>query len=481
MKPDGSVQKFRSRANAGGRRSILKADVKLFEILVRVADPMLVVLTGILAHYLYFGTPLLSETYWLVLLGVAVLCVAIFPLVRLYEPQRGVTFVVEVRNLAYAWALVGAFIAVVFFATKSGAAFSRAWTVLWLALGFAAHFGTRVALRQLLRSLRRRGMNQRHIVVVGAGNLGRDIVERLHAAPWSGYSVRGFYDDNPELAGNWFHGVPVLGNPADLARDIETLGLDQVWIALPLRAEMRIRELQSALQRVSVQISFVPDIHSFHLINHSVSEVAGLPVINLTDTPLTGSKLAVKAVEDYVLSTLLVIAFSPLLVFLAIAVKLDSRGPVIYRQERVTWNGTRFEMFKFRSMPVDAEEVSGPVWSKPDEQRATRFGIFLRRTSLDELPQLLNVLRGEMSLVGPRPERPGFVERFRAEIPGYMQKHLVKAGITGWAQVNDLRGDTDLRKRIEYDLFYIENWSVWFDLRILALTAWRVMRSRNAY
>ena len=235
------------------------------------------------------------------------------------------------------------------------------------------------------------------------------------------------------------------------------------------------------LQRHSVQVRFVPDIFNFTLLHHSFTEIAGLPVINLTDSPLEGRNLALKNIEDFLLSALILLATSPLLLVIALGVKLTSPGPVFYRQERVTWNGGRFRMFKFRTMAVDAEAESGPVWARPGQRRATRFGAFLRRWSLDELPQLINVLRGEMSIVGPRPERPEFVERFKHEIPRYMQKHLVKAGITGWAQVNDLRGHTDLERRIEYDLYYIENWSVWFDLRIMALTIVHVMRARNAY
>ena len=480
MTPSGS-EPIRKRTISPAGRSILKSHATLLETLIRVADPLLVIAAGIVAYQIYFDSWELPESYWIVLIGVAVLCVAIFPMARLYEPQRGVTFFVETRKLAYAWMLVGACIAAVLFATKTGAAFSRAWIAIWLSLGLVAHLTTRAALHQLLRWLRRHGMNQRHIVVVGAGDLGREIVRRLRAAPWSGFAVRGYFDDDRSLAGQQFHTVPVLGTPEDLVRDIKGMQLDQVWIALPLREEARIRELLTALQQVSVQISFIPDIHSFHLINHSVTEVAGMPVINLTDSPLTGINLALKATEDFVLAGVLILLISPLLLLIAIGVKLDSRGPVFYRQERLTWNGTRFTMIKFRSMPINVESESGAVWAKRSEPRATRFGAFIRRWSFDELPQLINVLRGEMSLVGPRPERPQFVERFRAEIPGYMQKHLVKAGITGWAQINDYRGDTDLRKRIEYDLFYIENWSIWFDIRILALTLVRVIRSRNAY
>ena len=236
-----------------------------------------------------------------------------------------------------------------------------------------------------------------------------------------------------------------------------------------------------ALQGAPVEVCFVPDIYNFTLLHHSVSEIAGLAVINLTDSPLHGVHALVKTLEDMLLASVLLALASPLMIALALGVKRSSPGPVFYRQERVTWSGASFQMLKFRTMPSDAESHSGPVWANRDESRATPFGAFLRRWSLDELPQLFNVLRGEMSIVGPRPERPEFVARFRQEIPRYMQKHLVKAGITGWAQVNDFRGNTDLNERIQYDLYYIENWSVWFDLRIIAMTVLHVFRTRNAY
>jgi putative colanic acid biosynthesis UDP-glucose lipid carrier transferase len=463
------------------QRSILKAHANLLELALRLADPAMVIAAALLAHRRFFGSWTPNESYWLAILGVAVLSVALFPLLRVYEPQRGVSLAIEVRNLLSAWALLAAVVFATFFVTKSGAEFSRVWTAMWLSIGFLVHLAARIALRLLLRDLRRRGYNQRHIVIVGAGTLGREVVARLKATAWSGFSVRGFYDDDPALAGQWLEGVPVLGSPEDLLRDIGALKLDQVWIALPLRAEDRIKELLGGLQQVSVQVSFVPDIYGFHLINHSVSEVAGLPIINLNDTPLAGINAVLKTIEDYVLASVLLLVLAPLMALIALAIRLDSRGPLIYRQQRLTWNGSTFTMLKFRTMPVDAERETGPVWATRDRPRATRVGRVLRRYSLDELPQLVNVLRGQMSLVGPRPERPEFVERFRAEIPGYMQKHLVKAGITGWAQVNDLRGDSDLHKRIEYDLYYIENWSVWFDVRVLALTLVKVALSRHAY
>jgi putative colanic acid biosynthesis UDP-glucose lipid carrier transferase len=293
--------------------------------------------------------------------------------------------------------------------------------------------------------------------------------------------VRAFYDDDPALAGTQVEGIAVRVTVDAVARDLDAGNVDQVWIALPLRADALFRELLLQLRRHSVGVRLVPDIFNFALLNHLVTEVAGLPVINLAESPLSGLNRAIKGTEDFVLSLLLLVIASPLMLLIALGLKLSSPGPAIYAQERATWNGRHFMMRKFRTMPVDAEAASGPVWSSQGERRATPFGAFLRRSSLDELPQLLNVLQGDMSLVGPRPERPEFVEQFRRQIPGYMQKHLVKAGITGWAQVNDLRGDTDLTRRIEYDLYYIDNWSLMFDLRVLCLTLWHILTSRNAH
>ncbi len=338
-----------------------------------------------------------------------------------------------------------------------------------------------MTIRLALRQLRRHGYNQRHVVIVGAGQLGTNIATRLRAAPWAGFNIHGFYDDDPTKAGTRIAGIAIRGSVSQMFEDLEREPMDQVWIALPLRAEERIREVLDGLRLHTVQVRLVPDIFNFSLLHHSVSEIVGLPVINLTDSPLDGPHRVTKAIEDFVFAALFLALISPLMLLIAIGIKLGSRGPVLYRQERVTWNGERFGMLKFRSMPMDVEATTGPVWSQPGEQRATRFGAFLRRTSLDELPQFINVLRGEMSIVGPRPERPEFVERFKHEIPGYMQKHLVKAGITGWAQVNDLRGNTDLSERIQYDLYYIENWSIWFDLRIIALTLIHLVRSEHAY
>jgi putative colanic acid biosynthesis UDP-glucose lipid carrier transferase len=235
------------------------------------------------------------------------------------------------------------------------------------------------------------------------------------------------------------------------------------------------------LQHTAVDIRLVPDIFGFRLINHSVSNVAGMSVINLSVTPMEGINLWIKTLEDKLIAAVVLVLVAPLLLLIAIAIKVSSRGPVFYRQARLSWNLREFTMYKFRTMPVDVEEGSGPVWAKEGEQRATPVGRFLRRTSLDELPQFWNVIKGDMSVVGPRPERPVFVEKLKREVPSYMQKHMVKAGITGWAQVNGWRGDTDLSRRIEHDLYYIDNWSLWLDLKIIFMTVFTGFVHKNAY
>jgi putative colanic acid biosysnthesis UDP-glucose lipid carrier transferase len=462
-------------------RTLLKPNATAVATLTRVLDPACSVIAGVLAFELYGPAVASTEHYGVLLFAGALAIAMIFPSFRLYDTYRGASLANELRDLLVAWALLAAIAAAMLFVTKTGQTFSRGWVALWFALGFLMTAGVRTGARIILRQLRRSGRNLRYVAIVGAGRLGERVARELASASWTGLDVIGFYDDDAATHDSLVAGKRVFGAAEHLAQDVAARGIDQVWIALPLRAELRVREILALLRNSAVEIRFVPDIFGFHLLNHSISEVAGLPVLSLTATPMAGFARLAKLMEDALLGTLFVIVTLPLMAVIAIGVKLSSPGPVLYRQARVTWNGAEFAMLKFRTMPVTAETESGAVWSRRGESRATRVGLLLRRFSLDELPQLFNVLKGEMSLVGPRPERPEFVAQFRHEIPGYMQKHLVKAGITGWAQVNDLRGDSDLARRIQYDLYYIDHWSLWFDLRILALTLWHILTSRNAH
>jgi putative colanic acid biosysnthesis UDP-glucose lipid carrier transferase len=462
-------------------RPLLKPHAATFAAVLRLVDPACALAAGAVAFAVYPPTVVSAEHYLVLLAAGAIAIGAIFPAFRLYDTYRGASLASELRDLTLAWTTLGALVAGALFLAKMGEAFSRVWVGLWLVLGFVLAAAARIVVRLTLRHWRRRGRNLRHVAIVGAGALGERVARVLAEAPWTGFNVVGFYDDEPSLHGRAVAGRPVFG-PADLlATDVETRGFDQVWLALPLRAERRVHAILDLLRNSAAEVCLVPDIFGFHLLNHSFSEVAGLPVLSLTATPMAGSARVAKAIEDRVLGAIALVVAAPVMALVALGVKVDSPGPVLYRQQRVTWNGVEFAMLKFRTMPVAAEAQSGAVWSRHGESRATAFGRLLRRFSLDELPQLFNVLKGDMSLVGPRPERPEFVAQFRAQIPGYMQKHLVKAGITGWAQVHDLRGDSDLARRIQYDLYYVEHWSLGFDLRILGLTLWHILTSRNAH
>lgn len=451
----------------------------LLELAYRLLDWSVIVATAWGAHWYYLGSPSPPDFY-LAAIGVGLLLTAwLFPHFTVYEPWRGASLFEEVRRVGLAWGAVLFLLFAFAFATKSSADFSRVWIALWAVSGWLALTLERMLMRAGVRWAHRAGYHLQRLVIVGSTELGAEISARIAQAPWAGLRVEGFFTEESER--REVAGLPVLGSLADLPGRLARGGIDQVWIAMALKDEAQVRQILQDLRHTTVDIKFVPDIFGFRLINHSVTEVAGLPVLNLSTSPMRGSNRLVKAIEDTVLASLILLLISPLMLALAVGVKLSSRGPVFYRQERVGWNGRPFMMLKFRSMPVNAEVQSGPVWAKAGENRATPFGAFIRRTSLDELPQFLNVLKGDMSIVGPRPERPIFVDKFKDEIPDYMKKHLVKAGITGWAQVNGWRGDTDLAKRIEYDLYYIEHWSLWFDLQIILLTLFRGFVHKNAY
>ena len=333
----------------------------------------------------------------------------------------------------------------------------------------------------ILRQRRSRGPSHRHrVVIVGAGKVGQRLERSFNNYPWISFDVVGFLDDEVTRHPR------VLGKTSDLthlldAAEVEGHPIQYVYLALPLSAAERIQQITDECSTRLAHVCFVPDLLNMDLFNARVSDVDGLPVLHLLDeTPLSMWRFGKRGI-DLLFSALFLLVISPLMAIIALLVKASSPGPVFYRQERMGLNGKTFEMLKFRSMPVAAEQTSGPVWATKGEDRATPIGKFLRRTSLDELPQFINVLRGEMSIVGPRPERPVFIASFRSQVPGYMLRHKVKAGITGWAQVNGWRGDTSIERRIEYDLYYIQHWSLAFDIKIMLMTVWKGFVHDNAY
>ena len=338
----------------------------------------------------------------------------------------------------------------------------------------------RVASREILNEIRRRGHNLKTILLLGAGEVGERVIETIDGHRELGFRVVGALARDPAKVGSSIRGVPIVGLFDEVGRILDSRPVDQVVIALPFEEQHLIKPLMEELALRTVDVKFVPDLLQYMTLWGGMEEFGGLPIISLQGGPLHGWNLVLKRSFDMSVAVLALALSAPVMLVAVILVKLSSRGPILYRQERMGMDGRTFEILKFRTMRIDAEPVGARMASR-DDPRRTWVGAFLRRYSIDELPQLFNVLRGDMSLVGPRPERPVFIEEFKRQIPRYHLRHKVKAGITGWAQINGLRGQTSIQKRIEYDLFYIENWSLMLDLKILLRTALGGFLSRNAY
>lgn len=399
--------------------------------------------------------------------------------VGLYKPLGTYSRIEESFKMAFAalLAFVSVMAALQFYREFS---FSRLFLALLIGMLAAALAGWRFAFRGILRRLHRRGRFCDRVLIIGAGSLGRLLADHLLAHRETGLTIVGFLDDDPAKAGAVHEGIRVLGTTADLEATLEAHDVDAACVAIPKGNRDKVERLVEALHAAYAAVYFVPDVVELLTLRAAVEDLHGLPVIHLSASPLAGGGAAVKRALDFALGLVGVILFLPLWLVIALLIKREDGGPVLYRQERMGLDGRRFRMIKFRSMRVDAEG-SGPVMASRDDDRKTRFGGFLRRWSLDETPQFVNVLLGEMSLVGPRPERPEFVSEFAGRMPEYVLRHRVKSGITGWAQVNGLRGATSIRRRLEYDLYYIQNWSLWFDIKIILLTLVTGFRHKNAY
>ncbi|MBI5815059.1 MAG: undecaprenyl-phosphate glucose phosphotransferase [Nitrospinae bacterium] len=359
--------------------------------------------------------------------------------------------------------------------------YSRAVMALFWGLSLVGLVVAHSAVREFLRRMRAKGYNLRYVLIVGAGDLGRALADTFARHPESGLCLVGMLSDDPADIGKRIAGFEVIGAIDDVKEIIQQRTIDQIFVALPRHADERLEKTLNLLGDEMVDVKLAPDILQFMRLNAGVEDFDGIPIVSLSESPMYGWNVVLKRVFDIVVATMSIILWSPVMAAIAVMIKLESRGPVLYRQERMSLGGGKFVIYKFRSMKQDAESGTGAVWAAKDDGRRTRVGEFIRRTSLDELPQLFNVVKGDMSLVGPRPERPVFVEDFRKSVPMYMLRHKMKAGITGWAQVNGLRGNTSLEKRIEYDLYYIENWSLMFDIKIILLTLWKGFVNRHAY
>ena len=394
----------------------------------------------------------------------------------LYVPDRAQRWTSLIRSVAKSVGLA-LIISMAFLSFYRDFNVSRLTIILFAALTPLSMLGLRLCIYFYVRNARKRGRNLRRVLIVGAGHAGRRLAKSFELYPWMGFQVVGFLDDHktdePNVLGKVDEILPLLDSASN--------PIHYVYIALPLHAVGKIEQLISSLSSRLVHVCLVPDLLQHDIINSRITDVDGLPVLHIIDEAPMDFRRFVKRSLDVVFSLMVLILLSPLLLIIALLVLLSSKGPVLYRQERMGLNGKCFHMLKFRSMPITAEQESGAVWAKKGENRATPVGRILRRTSLDELPQFINVLKGDMSVVGPRPERPVFIKDFKDRIPRYMLRHKMKAGITGWAQVNGWRGNTSLEKRIQHDIYYIQNWSLRLDVKIMILTVWKGFINRNAY
>ena len=381
---------------------------------------------------------------------------------------------------AITWSVTWSITVLVLFFVSIQLTFPKEVLIYWFISNLSFLFFHRVVARFITMVTRKNTGALKKVAIFGAGKLGLNLSSVIEKDSWLGLKLVAFYDDNQSLLGKKFDSAVVKGALEELFEDARNAEFDELYICLPMRAEKRIKEILLQLTDSTIVVKLVPDLFTFDLMHSRISNLKGIPIVSVFDTPFNSlTARLIKKIEDLVLSSLILILISPIMLALAIGVKLTSPGPVFYRQTRIGWNGEKFEMLKFRSMPVDTEST-GVQWGNAGSKTKTRFGAFIRSTSLDELPQFINVLLGDMSIVGPRPERDVFVEKFRKEVPRYMQKHMAKAGITGWAQINGWRGDTSLEKRIEFDLSYINNWSLWLDIKIIIMTVFKGFVNKNA-
>lgn len=452
-----------------------------------LADASIIVLAWLLAYWLRFSWPIIPVTkgfpafaaYAALTPFVALLWLTVFASMRVYQFSRAFGRRDEILALMKAHAL-----ALLLFVTLTylfeAYKYSRLVTLYFGVLAGFALIAMRLLVRAVFKALRVRGYNLRYVLIAGEGPAVERLIERIDGFPELGLRVRGIvtHEDSPTVG---VSGKPVLGHFGQIAAVIQRFKVGEVMIALPWSRQDEVSRLLELLKDETTDVRLVPDVHAYVTLGCEVEDFDGVPVVRINDSPLIGWYAAAKRLTDIVVASVALLVLSPLLLLLALLVKLTSPGPVLYAQERMGLDGRTFQMLKFRSMKLDAEAATGAVWARELDDRRTLFGSLLRRTSLDELPQLWNVLSGEMSLVGPRPERPVFVRKFREEIPHYMLRHKVKSGITGWAQINGWRGNTSLRRRIECDLYYIQNWSYALDLKILTLTLWKGFVNKNAY
>lgn len=469
---------------------MIKDNQTYFNRLHVVLDGAIVIVSYVLSWLIKFNSPLATTTpgvtaysagtYFSALYFIVPLYLILYSICNLYNSRR----ITRIRNefleilRANTIGVIG--VIVVFFMAEMND-FSKTFLALFYVFNVVFTCAVHYAFRSILYKIRHNGKNLKHVLCIGYSRAAEQYIDRIMMNGQWGYYVHGILDDHVPR-GTAYKGVKVLGTIENLQYILPEDKLDEIAITLSLNDYDNLEKIVDECEKSGVHTKFIPDYSSLFPSHPYTEDLMGLPVINIRYVPLTNTwNILVKRAMDIVGSLLCIIIFAIPMLIAAIGTKLTSKGPIIYKQERVGLHSRPFLMYKFRTMEVQTREDEEKCWTKKDDPRVTKFGAFLRRTSIDEMPQFFNVLGGSMSLVGPRPERPQFVQKFREEIPRYMVKHQVRPGITGWAQINGYRGDTSIRKRIEYDLFYIENWTISFDFKILFLTVFKGFINKNAY
>ena len=463
---------------------------KYFNRMQVLIDGAVIVISYVLSWYLYIEKPqdippvergvLPPQTYMMALLFIVPCYLTLYYACNLYTSKRLVGRRLEIANIIKANTIGMLILSMLIYMLKI-MHFSRGVFWVFFVTNLVAEIIVRNIIYYCLSNMWKNGKNQKQILMVGYSRATEEYIDRIIANPEWGYVVRGILDDHVK-AGTTYRGIKVLGRIGNLMVILPENKLDEIAITLGLNEYYRLEEIVAMCEKSGVHTQFVPDYHNIIPTKPYTEDLQGLPVINIRYVPLNNTFLAaIKRGVDIIGALVAIVLFSPVMLFSCLAIKLTSPGPRIYRQTRVGLHNKPFEMYKFRSMEVQPEETEKKAWTVKNDPRVTGYGKFMRHTSIDELPQLFNILKGDMSLVGPRPERPFFVEKFREEIPRYMVKHQVRPGLTGWAQVNGYRGDTSIRKRIDCDLYYIENWTLGLDFKILFLTFFKGFVNKNAY
>jgi len=451
---------------------------------VRLGDVAIVVVASLVAYWLRHGTFDLPESYLVALILGAALTAQYFHLARLYELDNLLRLTTQLGRLLASWLAVIVTLLAIAFVTKTSQQYSRTFILLWVPLTFLGFLTLRIVVAIALTRLRDHGELTCNVVLFGAGEYGQRLARHLRDSREANLRIVGIFDRRHTRVPDEIAGVPVLGGVEELMAFVRDNRVDEIIIALPWRAGGNLLELAQTLKSVPVDVKWCPETLAFEMPVRQLSMVADVPMITVFERPIHGWNRIAKAIEDRVGAVLILVAFSPLWALIVLAVRLDSPGPALFRQKRYGFNNNEITVLKFRTMRAVPDDENVPQ-AQRDDPRVTRVGRFLRRSSLDEMPQIFNVLRGEMSLIGPRPHAVAHNIKYQALIDQYLSRHRVKPGITGWAQVNGLRGETTtaehMRRRVEHDLYYIDNWSLLFDLRILALTLLVGFVSKNAY